>query len=181
MQMGGEKSEPIAIVGSSCRLPGGVTSPSKLWELLENPRDVLRDVSAPTRFDTRSFYHENGDHHGVSEAQRHSKMLFLNQHPKDFAMDTRSAQRLDRLMRPACSPAMWCRPTSVMRTTRPSIMTSSTSTHARRRQWILKIDCFSWSSMWQSWRPATRCEAYEARRRVSSWARLPSTTETPKT
>lgn len=57
--------EPIAIVGSSCRLPGGATSPSKLWELLEKPRDVLQEIPA-SRFSTKAFHHPNSQHHGVS-------------------------------------------------------------------------------------------------------------------
>jgi Beta-ketoacyl synthase, N-terminal domain len=56
--------EPIAIVGSSCRFPGGATSPSKLWELLEKPRDVLREIPA-SRFNTKAFYNPDSQHHGV--------------------------------------------------------------------------------------------------------------------
>lgn len=65
------KSEPIAIIGSGCRLPGGATSPSKLWDLLQNPRDLLSNVSSANRFNTQGFYHEDGDHHGVSTGTRH--------------------------------------------------------------------------------------------------------------
>ncbi|OKI02215.1 polyketide synthase [Streptomyces sp. CB02923] len=35
------KQEPIAIVGMSCRLPGGVQSPEDLWELLKDGRDGI--------------------------------------------------------------------------------------------------------------------------------------------
>ena len=56
--------EPIAIVGSSCRLPGGATSPSELWELLEKPRDVLQEIPA-SRFSTAAFHHPDSQHHGV--------------------------------------------------------------------------------------------------------------------
>jgi len=58
--------EPVAIVGSSCRFPGGATSPSKLWELLEKPRDVLQEIPA-SRFSTEAFYNSNSQHHGVSQ------------------------------------------------------------------------------------------------------------------
>jgi hybrid polyketide synthase / nonribosomal peptide synthetase ACE1 len=37
--------EPIAIVGSGCRFPGGSTSPSKLWELLKEPRDIAKEIT----------------------------------------------------------------------------------------------------------------------------------------
>jgi hybrid polyketide synthase/nonribosomal peptide synthetase ACE1 len=55
--------EPIAVVGSACRFPGGASSPSKLWELLEKPRDVLRPID---RFKAESHYHPDGHHHGTS-------------------------------------------------------------------------------------------------------------------
>lgn len=48
-------TEPVAIVGSACRFPGGANSPAALWKLLESPRDVCVDI--PTdRFDTTTFY-----------------------------------------------------------------------------------------------------------------------------
>jgi acyl transferase domain-containing protein len=56
--------EPIAIVGSSCRFPGGATSPSKLWELLEKPRDVVQEIPA-SRFSTKALFHQNSQYHGV--------------------------------------------------------------------------------------------------------------------
>ncbi|MFE9566854.1 type I polyketide synthase, partial [Streptomyces sp. NPDC006487] len=33
--------EPIAIIGMSCRLPGGVTSPDELWQLVTEERDAI--------------------------------------------------------------------------------------------------------------------------------------------
>lgn len=35
---------PIAIIGSACRLPGGASSPSNLWKLLKEPRDVITKI-----------------------------------------------------------------------------------------------------------------------------------------
>ncbi|GKZ39249.1 hypothetical protein AbraIFM66950_012172, partial [Aspergillus brasiliensis] len=37
-------NEPIAIIGSGCRLAGGCDSPSTLWTLLQQPYDVSEDI-----------------------------------------------------------------------------------------------------------------------------------------
>jgi hypothetical protein len=58
-------TEPIAIIGTSCRFPGGANSPSKLWELLKHPVDLSNDVP-PSRFAISGFYHEDAEHSGVS-------------------------------------------------------------------------------------------------------------------
>lgn len=58
--------EPIAIIGTACRFPGSSTSPSKLWELLRDPRDVLSDFSTD-RLNLSRFYHPNGGHHGSTD------------------------------------------------------------------------------------------------------------------
>lgn len=67
--MASQQSEPIAIVGSGCRFPGGANSPSALWKLLETPRDVSRDISQD-RFDTTGYYHPDGSHHGTTNVRQ---------------------------------------------------------------------------------------------------------------
>lgn len=57
--------EPIAVVGSACRLPGNSISPSKLWSLLSSPRDVISPLSSE-RFNPEGFYHASGEHHGTT-------------------------------------------------------------------------------------------------------------------
>ncbi|KAH3986904.1 bifunctional polyketide synthase/nonribosomal peptide synthetase phmA [Parastagonospora nodorum] len=66
-------NEPIAIVGSACRFPGGASEPSKLWDLLEHPTDVLKEIPE-SRFSVDGFYHPNGLHHGTTNV-RHSYIL----------------------------------------------------------------------------------------------------------
>ncbi|KIL88416.1 polyketide synthase [Fusarium avenaceum] len=63
------KPEPIAIVGSACRFPGGANSPSSLWNLLKDPHDISVEIG-PDRFDAKSFYHPDGSHHGTSNVLR---------------------------------------------------------------------------------------------------------------
>ncbi|KAM3425140.1 hypothetical protein BST61_g7101 [Cercospora zeina] len=73
--------EPIAVVGSSCRFPGGASSPSKLWRLLEKPRDVLADIPKD-RLGLGAFYHEDGEHHGSTNVV--PKAYLLEEDPRLF-------------------------------------------------------------------------------------------------
>lgn len=73
-------SEPIAVIGSGCRFPGDATSPSKLWQLLLEPCDLLTEIPKD-RFNGDAFYHPNGAHRGTSNV-RHS--YFLSEDPKKF-------------------------------------------------------------------------------------------------
>jgi acyl transferase domain-containing protein len=38
------KNEPLAVVGMSCRLPGGVNSPEEFWQLLVDKKDAITDI-----------------------------------------------------------------------------------------------------------------------------------------
>ncbi|RYP52198.1 hypothetical protein DL768_002589 [Monosporascus sp. mg162] len=85
--------EPIAVVGRACRFPGGSTSPSKLWTLLKEPRDVLAERIPSSRFNPLGFHHPDGaDHHGsikvqrsylLSEDHRLFDASFFNIHPRE--------------------------------------------------------------------------------------------------
>lgn len=74
------RNEPIAVVGSGCRFPGSATSPSKLWELLKAPRDLVKKVPKE-RFNVDAFYHPDGSHHGRTNAQY---AYFLDEDPYIF-------------------------------------------------------------------------------------------------
>lgn len=63
--MAPKPSEPIAIVGSACRFAGDASSPSRLWELLREPRDLRREIPT-SRFNAKGFYHPDGSYHGHS-------------------------------------------------------------------------------------------------------------------
>ena len=62
-------AEPIAIIGAGCRFPGGADTPSKLWSLINHPRDLSRKPSA-SRFNIDPFYHPVGTHHGTTNATK---------------------------------------------------------------------------------------------------------------
>ncbi|KAI1455535.1 ketoacyl-synt-domain-containing protein [Annulohypoxylon moriforme] len=55
--------EPIAIIGMGCRLPGGSSSPSKLWDLLKSGTSAQGRFPA-SRFNIEGFYHPNSERPG---------------------------------------------------------------------------------------------------------------------
>ncbi|KAL8724801.1 MAG: hypothetical protein Q9166_007747 [cf. Caloplaca sp. 2 TL-2023] len=62
-------AEHIAVIGAGCRFPGNADTPSKLWSLLHDPRDLSRKPS-PSRFNIDPFYHPDGTHHGTTNATK---------------------------------------------------------------------------------------------------------------
>ncbi|EED14463.1 polyketide synthase, putative [Talaromyces stipitatus ATCC 10500] len=89
-------SEPIAIIGAGCRFPGDVDSPSKLWELLKQPRDLLSEIPRE-RYNVEAFYHPDGKHHNATNV-RHSYFLSENPHAWDanfFSIKPQEAECMD--------------------------------------------------------------------------------------
>ncbi|KAE8149917.1 hypothetical protein BDV25DRAFT_120086 [Aspergillus avenaceus] len=73
-------NEPIAIIGSSCRFSGGASSPSKLWDLLHDPKDLSR-APPDSRFNLEGFYHPNAEQHGDTNTRG---SYFLEEDPRAF-------------------------------------------------------------------------------------------------
>jgi mycoketide-CoA synthase len=53
--------EPIAIVGMSCRFPGGVDSPDSLWEMVADERDVTSEFPSDRGWDLAGLFDDDPD------------------------------------------------------------------------------------------------------------------------
>ncbi|WP_229070446.1 type I polyketide synthase [Actinoplanes sp. DH11] len=67
--VGAATDEPIAIVGMSCRYPGGVAGPDDLWQLVLDGRDAVGEFPADRGWDVERLYHDDPDQPGTSYAR----------------------------------------------------------------------------------------------------------------
>ncbi|MFL6122957.1 SDR family NAD(P)-dependent oxidoreductase, partial [Actinophytocola sp.] len=66
----GERDEPIAIVGMGCRLPGGVSTPDELWELVMGARSGISDFPTDRGWDLDRLYDPDPEASGTSYVRR---------------------------------------------------------------------------------------------------------------
>ncbi|MFE2680047.1 type I polyketide synthase, partial [Streptomyces hygroscopicus] len=62
--------EPIAVVAMSCRLPGEVTDPEGLWDLLLAERDGITDFPRDRGWDLEALFDADPEHSGTSYVLR---------------------------------------------------------------------------------------------------------------
>ena len=74
------KENRIAVIGMSCRLPGGADSPESLWAMLAEGRDGHKEIPRD-RWDWKSFYSKNPD---TNDATNFSHGYFLDQDISTF-------------------------------------------------------------------------------------------------
>lgn len=66
-----DETGDVAVIGMACRV-AGANSPSELWDILANSRDVQ---SVITRFNTEGYYHTHGGPRKGSTNVRHAYMM----------------------------------------------------------------------------------------------------------
>lgn len=72
---------PIAVVGISCRLPGGANSPEELWQLIQGGTSAWSPVPA-SRFNETAFYHKSPD--DLNGTSNHNGGHFIHGDIRDF-------------------------------------------------------------------------------------------------
>jgi acyl transferase domain-containing protein/acyl carrier protein len=75
--------EPIAVIGMSCRFPGGANNPDAFWQLLRDGIDAISDIP-PSRWDVDAYYDPDPDAVGKISIRQGGFIDLLRDFDADF-------------------------------------------------------------------------------------------------